>query len=147
MHLAYVNGTNTFYEKPTAILDIAVRGMVNVIQSCVDNKVPELFFSGDGPPAHSEEEAPVREESFYPDYPDVSLGSVEVILCEDWVRSLGESLSPDVAQSAEELLSEGHSPFRTRSAAELSRNGVLESFAARFQGVKDCFPVYSRAQE
>lgn len=44
-HLAYVNGTNTFYEKPAAILDIAVRGMTNVIQACINNKVPEISLA------------------------------------------------------------------------------------------------------
>src|SRR5688572_14681171 len=30
MHLAYVNGTRFFYEKPELVLDVAVRGMLNV---------------------------------------------------------------------------------------------------------------------
>jgi len=44
-HLAYINGTNTFYERPIPILDIAVRGMINVIQACLDNNVPELSLA------------------------------------------------------------------------------------------------------
>src|SRR5690349_3846527 len=34
-HLAYVNGTEFFYSKPDLILDVAVKGMVNVIDACL----------------------------------------------------------------------------------------------------------------
>src|SRR5271157_6120842 len=44
-HLAYINGTQTFYEKPIPILDIAVRGMMNVIHACALNNVPELSLA------------------------------------------------------------------------------------------------------
>jgi nucleoside-diphosphate-sugar epimerase len=44
-HLAYINGTNTFYERPVPILDIAVRGIANVIQACLDNGVLELSLA------------------------------------------------------------------------------------------------------
>ena len=41
-HLAYINGTDAFYKKPEVILDVAVKGMSNVISACIANNVKEL---------------------------------------------------------------------------------------------------------
>ena len=45
VHLAYINGTANFYKKPVEILEIAVKGMINVIESCIKNKVKELYIA------------------------------------------------------------------------------------------------------
>src|SRR5215470_7856979 len=45
VHLAYVNGTEFFYSKPDLVLDIAVRGMLNVIDACRKHAVPELVLA------------------------------------------------------------------------------------------------------
>lgn len=45
IHLAYVNGTKYFYKKPVLILDIAVRGILNVIDGCIKNNVKELYLA------------------------------------------------------------------------------------------------------
>ncbi|MEJ2436341.1 MAG: SDR family NAD(P)-dependent oxidoreductase [Pseudolabrys sp.] len=39
-HLAFVNGTEFFYTKPELVLDVGVRGMVNVIDACRKADVP-----------------------------------------------------------------------------------------------------------
>jgi len=44
-HLAYLNGTEFFYEKPELILDIGVKGMVNVIDGCIERRVKELVLA------------------------------------------------------------------------------------------------------
>ncbi len=44
-HLAYVNGTEFFYTRPQIVLDVAVRGMVAVLQACAAQHVPELFLA------------------------------------------------------------------------------------------------------
>ena len=44
-HLAYLNGTEFFYEKPELVLDIGVKGMVNVIDGCIDRGVKELVLA------------------------------------------------------------------------------------------------------
>jgi len=44
-HLAYVNGTRFFYEKPDLVLDIAVKGMVNVLDACKAHRIPELVLA------------------------------------------------------------------------------------------------------
>ena len=45
IHLAYVNGTKYFYSKPVLVLDIAVKGMLNIIEACIKNKVKELYLA------------------------------------------------------------------------------------------------------
>ena len=45
VHLAYINGTKYFYTKPVLILDVAVRGIVNVIEACIKNRVKELYLA------------------------------------------------------------------------------------------------------
>ena len=45
IHLAYVNGTKYFYSKPVLVLDIAVKGILNVIDGCIKNKVKELYLA------------------------------------------------------------------------------------------------------
>ena len=39
-HLAYINGTEFFYTKPELILEVAVKGVMNVIDGCVQHGVP-----------------------------------------------------------------------------------------------------------
>lgn len=45
IHLAYVNGTKYFYSKPVLILDIAIKGIINIIEACIKNKVKELYLA------------------------------------------------------------------------------------------------------
>src|SRR5689334_5430270 len=44
-HLAYVNGTEYFYTKPDLVLEVAVKGMMNVIDACLKHNVPELVLA------------------------------------------------------------------------------------------------------
>ncbi len=45
IHLAYVNGTKYFYKHPVKILDIAVKGILNVIECCIKNNIRELYLA------------------------------------------------------------------------------------------------------
>ncbi len=45
MHLAYVNGTEFFYSKPEVVLDVGVKGMVNVLDACRHHNVRELILA------------------------------------------------------------------------------------------------------
>jgi nucleoside-diphosphate-sugar epimerase len=45
VHLAYVNGTEFFYSKPDLVLDVAVRGMINVLDACRRHGVRELVLA------------------------------------------------------------------------------------------------------
>ena len=45
IHLAYVNGTKHFYSKPVLVLDVAVKGILNIIEGCVKYKIKELYLA------------------------------------------------------------------------------------------------------
>lgn len=45
IHLAYLNGTQFFYTKPELVLDIGVKGVVNVIDGCIKENVKELVLA------------------------------------------------------------------------------------------------------
>ena len=45
IHLAYVNGTKYFYSNPVKVLEIAVKGIINVIDGCIKNKIKELYLA------------------------------------------------------------------------------------------------------
>ncbi len=45
IHLAYINGTKYFYEYPELVLEVGVKGMLNVLDGAKENKVSELFLA------------------------------------------------------------------------------------------------------
>ena len=45
LHLAYINGTIHFYERPREVLDVAIVGMQNVLEAMKVNNVPELYLA------------------------------------------------------------------------------------------------------
>jgi nucleoside-diphosphate-sugar epimerase len=44
-HLAFINGTEFFYKAPELVLDVGVRGMVNVVDACHRNGVGTLILA------------------------------------------------------------------------------------------------------
>ena len=44
-HLAFVNGTKFFYEKPEMVLDVGVKGIANVLDACIKENVGELMLA------------------------------------------------------------------------------------------------------
>ena len=44
-HLAYVNGTEHFYKMPEFVLDVAIKGVMNVLDGCMLHNVPELIMA------------------------------------------------------------------------------------------------------
>lgn len=44
IHLAYINGTEFFYTKPELVLEVAVKGMMNVLDGCIKHAVNELVL-------------------------------------------------------------------------------------------------------
>lgn len=44
-HLAYINGTEFFYEKPDLVLDVAVKGMMNVLDACIAEGVRNIILA------------------------------------------------------------------------------------------------------
>jgi nucleoside-diphosphate-sugar epimerase len=45
VHAAFVNGTQFFYSMPQLVLDVGIRGMLNVLDACLAHEVPELFVA------------------------------------------------------------------------------------------------------
>lgn len=45
IHLAFVNGTEYFYTKPELVLDVGVRGMLNVLDACRARDIGELVLA------------------------------------------------------------------------------------------------------
>lgn len=44
-HLAYVNGTENFYSKPDLVLEVAVKGMTNILDACRKHGVGEFLLT------------------------------------------------------------------------------------------------------
>ena len=45
IHLAYVNGTKFFYKNPTLVLDVAIKGLMNVIDLSIKKKFKEIYIA------------------------------------------------------------------------------------------------------
>jgi nucleoside-diphosphate-sugar epimerase len=65
LHLAYINGTEFFYSKPELVLEVAVKGMMNVLDGCIRHGVRDLVLASSSevyqtPPAvPTDERAPL----------------------------------------------------------------------------------------
>ena len=45
IHLAYINGTEYFYKMPELVLEVGVKGIMNVIDGCIKENVKELVLA------------------------------------------------------------------------------------------------------
>jgi nucleoside-diphosphate-sugar epimerase len=45
IHLAYINGTKFFYKKPTEILEVAIKGLINILDLCIEKNIKNLFLA------------------------------------------------------------------------------------------------------
>jgi len=45
IHLAYINGTKFFYSKPELVLEIAIKGLINIIDGCIANNIKEFYLA------------------------------------------------------------------------------------------------------
>ena len=60
-HLAAVNGTEFFYTRPELVLEVAVKGMINVLDACIENGVGELFVASSSEVYQTPPEVPTDE--------------------------------------------------------------------------------------
>jgi len=60
-HLAYINGTEYFYTKPELVLEVAVKGMMNVIDACLEEGVKNLFLASSSEVYQSPPKIPTDE--------------------------------------------------------------------------------------
>ena len=61
IHLAYINGTKFFYEKPEIILDVAVKGLINIFDGCKKFKIKELYLASSSEVYQTPSEIPTKE--------------------------------------------------------------------------------------
>jgi nucleoside-diphosphate-sugar epimerase len=45
VHLAYINGTKNFYDRPGDVLDVGIRGILNISDVMSELKIPELILA------------------------------------------------------------------------------------------------------
>lgn len=62
-HLAYVNGTEFFYSAPELVLDVGVKGMVNVIDACRAANVRTLILASSSEVYQSPPKVPTDESA------------------------------------------------------------------------------------
>jgi nucleoside-diphosphate-sugar epimerase len=62
-HLAFVNGTEFFYSQPELVLDVGVRGMVNVIDACRKHNVGTLVLASSSEVYQTPPKVPTAEDA------------------------------------------------------------------------------------
>ena len=62
IHLAYINGTKYFYEKPDLILDVAVKGLVNIFDGCKKYNIKELYLASSSEVYQTPLKVPTKED-------------------------------------------------------------------------------------
>ena len=82
-HLAFVNGTATFYSAPDLVLDVGVKGIVNVIDACRQRGVGRLILASSSEVYQSPPRVPTDERAplVVPDplNPRLSYGAGKII--------------------------------------------------------------------
>lgn len=62
IHLAYINGTEYFYRMPELVLDVGVKGMINVIDGCIKENVRELVLASSSEVYQTPKRIPTDED-------------------------------------------------------------------------------------
>ncbi len=83
IHLAYINGTKFFYEKPFEVLDVATKGMNNILDSMELNNIDKMILASSSEVYNQPKKIPTDEkvELFIPDVfnPRFSYGGGKII--------------------------------------------------------------------
>lgn len=64
IHLAAINATEYFYAKPALVLDVGVRGILNIIDGCVKNNVKNLMVASSSEVYQTPSRIPADETEF-----------------------------------------------------------------------------------
>jgi len=62
-HLAFVNGTEFFYSAPELVLDVGVRGMINVVDACRKNGIGNLVLASSSEVYQTPPHIPTAEDA------------------------------------------------------------------------------------
>lgn len=82
-HLAFINGTRYFYERPGTVLEVGVKGMINVLESCRRHGIGRLYLASSSevyqspPQVPTDERAPLTVPD--PHNPRYSYGGAKII--------------------------------------------------------------------
>jgi nucleoside-diphosphate-sugar epimerase len=71
VHLAYINGTEFFYKYPVDVLEVAIKGLMNVLDLCLENKIKELYLASSSEVYHLAKTIPTKEDNVELKIPDV----------------------------------------------------------------------------
>ena len=61
-HLAFINGTESFYAMPEVVLDVGVKGMVNVLDACIKENIAELVLASSSEVYQTPRQIPTAED-------------------------------------------------------------------------------------
>lgn len=61
IHLAYINGTKYFYQKPFDILDIAANGFINILKFSKERKIKNIFLASSSEVYQNPLQLPTKE--------------------------------------------------------------------------------------
>ncbi|MBH90510.1 MAG: NAD-dependent dehydratase [Candidatus Marinimicrobia bacterium] len=61
IHLAYINGTKYFYTKPHLVLDVAIKGLINLFDICISYKIRELYLASSSEVYQTPSTVPTKE--------------------------------------------------------------------------------------
>lgn len=145
-HLAFVNGTEFFYSKPELVLDVAVKGMINVLEGCRAHGVPELLL--------------ISSSEVYQTAPTIPTD-------ESVGLSIPDPLNPRYSYAGGKIISElmainyGRQGFRrvvivrphNVYGADMGSEHVIPQFARRMRALKDApddpvpFPIQGSGTE
>lgn len=71
IHLAYINGTENFYKMPCEILDVAIHGLMNIVDGCKYNKIKELYLASSSEVYNIPDKVPTSEDDAILKIPDL----------------------------------------------------------------------------
>lgn len=63
LHLAYVNGTQFFYDRPELVLDVGVRGMINILDACRKHGVRDFTLASSSEVYQTPPTVPTAEDA------------------------------------------------------------------------------------
>jgi nucleoside-diphosphate-sugar epimerase len=63
IHLAFVNGTEFFYSKPRLVLEVGVKGITNILDACLLNKVGDLIVASSSEVYQTPPNVPTAEDA------------------------------------------------------------------------------------
>ena len=82
-HLAFINGTKNFYNNPKEVLEVGIKGMLNIVDIAAENKVRELYLASSSEVYQTPNLIPTKEEEIMkipdPYNPRYSYGAGKII--------------------------------------------------------------------